>query len=187
MPISKVIYGDNTLIDLTQDTITAEKLGAGYTAHNASGSKITGTGLIYTESADITPIEFDYNRGYVNISKQTTEAANVLFYHDETPTKCYLDIYEITAGKYYSLSLGSVVGSRFRAGLGKTYTNFIDNVSGAAIKLHQVIFVQNAPVANQKVFFSNNLGEGAYPYLIVQKSNTNQTGLITHLREVTFN
>ena len=41
--INKVIYGDQTLIDLTQDTITADKLLAGYTAHNSTGATVNGT------------------------------------------------------------------------------------------------------------------------------------------------
>lgn len=40
---NKVIYGNQTLIDLTQDTITTDKLLAGYTAHDATGAAITGT------------------------------------------------------------------------------------------------------------------------------------------------
>lgn len=40
---NKVIYGNQILIDLTQDTITADKLLVGYTAHDATGATITGT------------------------------------------------------------------------------------------------------------------------------------------------
>ena len=40
---NKVIYGNQTLIDLTSDTITADKLLPGYTAHDATGALITGT------------------------------------------------------------------------------------------------------------------------------------------------
>ena len=43
MAISKVVYGGQTLIDLTPDTITEEKLLKGYTAHGADGEAITGT------------------------------------------------------------------------------------------------------------------------------------------------
>lgn len=43
MAISKVIYGGNTLIDLTADTITADKLLTGYKAHGADGESIIGT------------------------------------------------------------------------------------------------------------------------------------------------
>ena len=41
--VNKVIFGDQTLIDLSNDTVTADKILAGYTAHSASGASITGT------------------------------------------------------------------------------------------------------------------------------------------------
>lgn len=43
MAVSKVNYGSTTLIDLTGDTVTADKLLSGYTAHGADGEAITGT------------------------------------------------------------------------------------------------------------------------------------------------
>lgn len=39
---SKIIFGDEVLIDLTADTITADKLLKGATAHGADGEQITG-------------------------------------------------------------------------------------------------------------------------------------------------
>jgi hypothetical protein len=43
MAVNKVIYDGRTLIDLTEDTVTADTLSEGVTAHNASGELITGT------------------------------------------------------------------------------------------------------------------------------------------------
>lgn len=43
MAVNKVVFGNNTLIDLTSDTIQADKLLEGYTAHDASGANIVGT------------------------------------------------------------------------------------------------------------------------------------------------
>ena len=43
MAANKVIFGNNTIIDLTSDTITAEDLKVGVTAHNKDGTIITGT------------------------------------------------------------------------------------------------------------------------------------------------
>ena len=40
---NKVVYNDNVLIDLTADTVDAENLMTGYTAHDKSGAIITGT------------------------------------------------------------------------------------------------------------------------------------------------
>lgn len=42
MAVSKVSYGGNTLIDLTGDTITADTLLSGITAHGADGEPIIG-------------------------------------------------------------------------------------------------------------------------------------------------
>ena len=41
--VSKVVYGNETLIDLTADTVVASKLIRGYTAHGADGAPITGS------------------------------------------------------------------------------------------------------------------------------------------------
>ena len=41
--ISKVVYGNEILIDLTNDTVAAAALLSGYTAHGADGAPITGT------------------------------------------------------------------------------------------------------------------------------------------------
>lgn len=42
MAVSKVIYGGTTLIDLTADTVTADKLLTGIKAHGADGEPVTG-------------------------------------------------------------------------------------------------------------------------------------------------
>ena len=41
--VNKVIFGNDTLIDLTADTVTAADLASGVTAHDASGAPITGS------------------------------------------------------------------------------------------------------------------------------------------------
>lgn len=43
MAVNKVVYGTTVLVDLTGDTVTADKLLKGATAHDASGKSITGT------------------------------------------------------------------------------------------------------------------------------------------------
>ena len=45
MGINKVQYGNTVLIDLTSDTVTADKLMQGYTAHDRTGAFITGTAI----------------------------------------------------------------------------------------------------------------------------------------------
>ena len=40
--VNKVVYGTNVLVDLTGDTVESSVLLAGYTAHDASGARISG-------------------------------------------------------------------------------------------------------------------------------------------------
>lgn len=51
---NKVIYGSTVLIDLTADTVTADKILAGFTAHDQSGAVITGTCAYDVNSGDAT-------------------------------------------------------------------------------------------------------------------------------------
>lgn len=53
---NKVVYGNQTLIDLTSDTVSADKLLSGYTAHDKSGASITGT---YTAPSGTISIDDD--------------------------------------------------------------------------------------------------------------------------------
>lgn len=52
MGVSKVVYGGETLVDMTGDTVTPETLAEGVTAHSANGELITGvaptTAVLYT-------------------------------------------------------------------------------------------------------------------------------------------
>ena len=41
--VNKVVYGNNTLIDLTSDTATEDKVLQGYTFHKADGTQTVGT------------------------------------------------------------------------------------------------------------------------------------------------
>ena len=43
MPISKVSFGDNVLIDLTSDTVVESDVSSGKVFHKADGSIATGT------------------------------------------------------------------------------------------------------------------------------------------------
>lgn len=41
--INKIIYGDQTLIDLTSDTVASNKMLSGITAHDKTGATVTGS------------------------------------------------------------------------------------------------------------------------------------------------
>lgn len=56
MAINKVVFGNQTLIDLTADTITPADLANGVTAHDASGASITGTSTLDSDTSDDTAL-----------------------------------------------------------------------------------------------------------------------------------
>lgn len=54
MAVNKVVINNETVIDLTADTVDASDLVSGVTAHDASGASITGSLIIqhyYTGSS----------------------------------------------------------------------------------------------------------------------------------------
>ncbi len=63
MAYNKIIYGGKTLIDLTGDTVTADKLLSGTTAHNMAGEPITGTSTFDSDTTDATATEAEVLTG----------------------------------------------------------------------------------------------------------------------------
>lgn len=79
MAISKVVYGGNTLIDLTSDTLKADKLLKGYKAHGADGEPITGTCTFDADTQDATAADSEILAGktaYVKGTKTTGTMKN---------------------------------------------------------------------------------------------------------------
>ena len=77
--ISKVVYGSKVLIDLTSDTVTADKLLEGIVAHDKSGTKITGSCTFDADTGDATATVAEILSGktaYVNGSKLTGTMTN---------------------------------------------------------------------------------------------------------------
>ena len=70
MAVNKVVLGDQTLIDLTADSVTPDKLFKGITAHNMKGESIVGTmegGSTPSEPTDNTAVIFaDYDGNLID-------------------------------------------------------------------------------------------------------------------------
>ena len=78
--VSKVIYGNQTLIDLTSDTVAADKLLSGYTAHGADGAPITGTCPFDADTSDATATAAEIlssKTAYKNGAKLTGSMPNI--------------------------------------------------------------------------------------------------------------
>ena len=79
MAISKVVYGGETLIDLTADTVKEDKVLKGYTAHGADGELITGTCEYDANTQDATAADSEILAGktaYVKGTKKTGTMVN---------------------------------------------------------------------------------------------------------------
>lgn len=76
MAVNKVVINDNTVLDLTGDTVTPSDLREGVTAHDATGMQITGTrpATSGTDTSDATATAGDIAKGktaYVQGEKVT--------------------------------------------------------------------------------------------------------------------
>ena len=166
MAYNKVIYGEEVLIDLTEDTIVPEKLAYGLTAHDASGKVITGT----LKTVPLDPIEYDYNIGYI------TNGAWVY----ENPTRTYTDFYDVIAveaNKLYYLFVGEVTGTRFRSMFTTTDVRTVTSGRVTGVK----IVDKNNPSAYDMIAYTTT-DDG---YILVAKDNVGKSGVFSYVIDVT--
>lgn len=163
MANNKVELADGTvLIDLTSDTVTADKIVEGYTGHDASGTSVIGTCI----NIPLVPIAYDYEPGYTD--------RGTFIYQDSTNN--HSDVYEVTGGHNYAISLGATVGSRFRSAV--LPTNPVG--AGANVAGTQVTQLNNPQAYAFASFKATDDG-----YFVVTKDNANKKGLKSYLYDVT--
>ena len=78
MAINKIVFDAKVLIDLTEDTVTADTLVEGVTAHDKSGAKIVGTYTPQTSQDLINFIEGNLSGDYT-IPDGTSKIATAAF------------------------------------------------------------------------------------------------------------
>lgn len=159
MGANKFEYFGTVKFDLTGDTVSADNLIEGYTAHDKAGEPVVGAYRKYP----LVPIEYDYNIGYI---------ANGVW-NWEDPTNTFTDIYEVVAGQDYRLMLGATVGSRFRAMF--TTVDVRTKTSGKVTGVN--IVNTNGP----RAFATARYTPEEDGYILVAKDNVGVYGLYSYL------
>lgn len=125
MAINKVVYGTNTLVDLTSDTVTSARLLNGYTAHDKSGTSVTGSmtnqgtkSYTISDVDDVITIPEGYHSGSGTVQISATEKANLI----ASNIKKGVTILGVT-GTYVTKTVTVSVSSNYG-----TYAGAIDNI-----------------------------------------------------------
>ena len=137
MGINKVQYGDNILIDLTNDTVTASKIMSGYTAHDKNGELITGVA-----AGEVTIIQ---NLEEL-ISNYSSPEGFLLSYDNSTTGAQYITNNVITAKGVYEENENMQGGS----------TWYFEQVSGYTDRYY--IYTK---IDNDNYYMYNDTGAGA--------------------------
>lgn len=134
-----------------------------YLGKNASSSDTPTTPAI-------TPYIEDLNCGWIG-------PGNGIWTY-ESPTLCYLDMYQVEGGHRYWLTLGEDVGTRFRA----IFTTVdVSNQSGTV----QGVVVNTTGLSNPAPYQNVYYTPETNGYIVIHKDNAGKTGIKTYLYDVT--
>jgi len=160
--VNKVQFGNTTLIDLTSDTVTADKLLQGYTAHDRTGALITGTAFgggndfIVTINWDETQEMYVPDRTFAEIQSAYAAGKNIVCAaaptSPDTVSGSWMDENEVL--EYAVTHIDPSIGAYFRDSY-NYYESGIDGpMSSPPFYLTLPATAQPADVASGKVFFN---------------------------------
>lgn len=201
MAVNKVVYSGETLVDLTNDTVTPETLAEGVTAHDKSGAVITGTmaaggGVVepdprdqyqrveYIESAEegtypyiITDIYADNSTGAEVIASFSAMADRIPLgsRQDGGATRFYVAYPLSTSSCYYGFNIGSSISCSTKVNtVYRLQTNFMNSRQA-------IIYEENG---TRKAFgsFTQTLSKHTVPIAIFGY-NSAASGAVTSKRE----
>lgn len=138
--ISKVVYGNTTLIDLTSDTITANDLAYGKTAHGADGEVITGQSTKDSDTQDATALESEILSGKTAYARGTKLTGSMTNRGSVTGTiSTVAGTYSIQSGYHDgsgtvsidSTEQGKIIAGNIKAGV--TILGVVGDYSGGTV------------------------------------------------------
>lgn len=162
---------------ITEKMLTCMRSSADYSSHYPYvPSTVMSSQIIAVKSVEgykientpdpITPYIEDLNCGWVGTGNGV--------WTPENPTNSYSDIYQVEAGIQYWLTLGDIVGTRFRVMFSTVdVSTATQAVTGVAVNKSNY----NNPVAHQNIYYTPN-SDG---FLIIQKDNVGTSGIKTYL------
>jgi len=112
MGVSKVVYGNQTLIDLSQDTVEANKIRYGYTAHKADGTQIVGSYVppvydIFFTPEGLDPVNKTWTDAMQGITLNLNDACSIQDGHLVINGKARLQI-PVTQSSYLAMVRASI-------------------------------------------------------------------------------
>ena len=166
--ISKVVYGNQTLIDLTSDNVVASALLSGYTAHGADGEVIDGACTFNANTTDATANANAILSGYTAYgasgTKLTGNMANVGKQTAAISSKS--QVVSITAGYHdgsgtvaiASAEQSKLIADNIREGI--TILGVLGTMSGSEdVKASNVSVT---PYTTQKAYLPTDFGDYNY-------------------------
>ena len=146
MAVNKVVLGDQTLIDLTADSVTPDKLFKGITAHNMKGESIVGTmegGSTPSEPSDNTAVIFaDYDGNLIDTWNKDEVASKTALPTPPTHSGLVFEGWNWTLADIQTDTTGQVitVGPYYHTESGLTEIDIhLDEVTGKTVEFYNLL------------------------------------------------